>query len=246
MTEDPYGATRFAADTTNHQLTVLHDDGLYRHLRFTAPEGGFYWFDLVTWPGKLAVVGGFGDGYVFSRVEDMFTFFRTPTLVDDNPNGINPGYWAEKVVDGRERCSAYSEKKFRAQVAEDFADCEDQFPGLGAAISEAMDDDYATYLKEGAQEFLRDFTYTTDDGQKRIAEARAEWSSVCGTGASTAELDAAWAKYQQIERGATFGFHDWPEWDLTDYAWQYLWACNAIAWGVKQYDEAKRPAEVTA
>jgi hypothetical protein len=30
MTDDKYGAARFAADTANHQMTVLRDDGLYR------------------------------------------------------------------------------------------------------------------------------------------------------------------------------------------------------------------------
>jgi hypothetical protein len=29
-------ATRFAKDTATHRMTVLHDDGLYRHLRFEA------------------------------------------------------------------------------------------------------------------------------------------------------------------------------------------------------------------
>lgn len=27
-------AARFARDTAQHEMTVLHDDGLYRHLRF--------------------------------------------------------------------------------------------------------------------------------------------------------------------------------------------------------------------
>ncbi len=179
MTNDPYGANRFAADTRNHQLTILRDDGLYRHLRFAPPQGGFYWFDLVTWPGKLAITGGFGDGFVFSRVEDMFTFFRRGMHVSDNPNAINPSYWAEKVVDGRERCTDYSEDKFRTFVDEDVKYGEEGHPGLADAVNEALGE-YATYLHDGAQEFLRDFTYVTDDGQKRIAETRAEWSSVCG------------------------------------------------------------------
>lgn len=39
----PDDQKRFAGDTDEHQMTVLHDDGLYRHLRFKAPTTGMYW-----------------------------------------------------------------------------------------------------------------------------------------------------------------------------------------------------------
>ncbi len=105
----------------------------------------------------------------------------------------------------------------------------------------------------GAARFAADtrnhqLTILRDDGQKRIAEARATWNAACGRGASTVEKDAAWKEYQRIESKETFQFHDWTEWDLTDWSWHYLRACNAVAWGVRQYDEAKaaRPVEAVA
>ncbi len=105
---------RFAKETAEHVMSVLHDDGLYRHLRFRAPESSFYWFDLVTWPGHLAV-GGDVDWFVFSRVEDMFTFFRR----NGNDHGINPDYWSEKLQDGRERAMQHSETVFKEAVMEE-------------------------------------------------------------------------------------------------------------------------------
>lgn len=50
-------------------------------------------FDLVTYPGYLVFSGDMGC-YVFSRLRDMFEFFRI-----DRGRGedINPGYWSEKV-----------------------------------------------------------------------------------------------------------------------------------------------------
>jgi hypothetical protein len=47
---DPYTAIaeRFARETEHHELTVLHDDGLYRHLKFKQPGNSAYWFDLIT------------------------------------------------------------------------------------------------------------------------------------------------------------------------------------------------------
>lgn len=80
---------RFQNEIGDHQMTVLHDDGLYRHLRFKNPDNGFYWFDLVTWPGYLSISGDIGC-YTFSRTEDMFAFFASGA-------DINPSYWGEKL-----------------------------------------------------------------------------------------------------------------------------------------------------
>jgi hypothetical protein len=110
-------AERFRNDTAGHELTVLHEDGLYRHLRYRRPERGEYWFDLVTWPYNLVVNGDMGS-FHFSRfgsdTEDMFVLFR------DSGAGkrINPGYWAEKLRVGRTEAEEYSEEKFRQVVAE--------------------------------------------------------------------------------------------------------------------------------
>src|SRR3954466_1726422 len=77
--------------TRPHEVTVLHDDGLYRHLRFRSPDHSAYWFDLITVPGCL-IFRGDGDSFVFSRTEDMFGFFRS-----SREGSINPTYWSEKL-----------------------------------------------------------------------------------------------------------------------------------------------------
>jgi hypothetical protein len=117
VSEYPEIKSRFVRDTANHQMMVLHDDGLYRHLRFTSrPQGyGEYWFDLITWPGRLAMCGDVGDDYVFSRLPDMFKFFRA-----DRRWGINPHYWAEKLGGGRRSVKEYSEDLLRQRVVEQF------------------------------------------------------------------------------------------------------------------------------
>lgn len=76
--------------TKNHQMTVLRDEGLYRHIRFAEPGTGIWRFDLVTWPGHLVVTGDIED-FHFARIDDMFEFFRSPV------GYINPGYWAQKL-----------------------------------------------------------------------------------------------------------------------------------------------------
>lgn len=159
MTDYPEIASRFARDTAGHQMTVLHDDGLYRHVRFTSnPRGyGEYWFDLITWPGRLAMVGDIGTDYVFSRQPDMFTFFRA-----DRRWGINPHYWAEKLGGGRNSVKAYSETLLRQLVAERFVEDARFNGGVPAGTGRAL---RAWVLNEDlgdehtARNVLEDFAY---------------------------------------------------------------------------------------
>ena len=46
---------QFDQCVANWTMDALRDDGLYRHLRFRINGGGFTWFDIVTWPGKLVI-----------------------------------------------------------------------------------------------------------------------------------------------------------------------------------------------
>lgn len=156
MNEYPEIAARFARDTAGHEMTVLHDDGLYRHLRFNNPQYGEYWFDLITWPGSLVMRGDVGDGYIFTRLPDMFEFFRA-----DRRWGINPHYWAEKLGGGRQSVKEYSETAFRQIVGELFVDAvrfNDAPRGIGKAVrAEILDQDLSD---EGeARKLLESFEY---------------------------------------------------------------------------------------
>lgn len=86
-------AEQLRKDLTGHTMAVLLDSGVYRHLRFKqpAPNSWNQWFEIVTWPGNLTIHGDMGT-WSFSRVEDMFTFFRSRELK------INASYWCEKVT----------------------------------------------------------------------------------------------------------------------------------------------------
>jgi hypothetical protein len=109
-------ATRFEKEIANHVLRVVHEDGLHRHLRCEIPRGhieaGFGWFDIVTYPGHLVISGDMGC-YVFSRLRDMFEFFR-----GERPNY---GSWAEKLEAADKSCGyhAFSNERFEAAVRED-------------------------------------------------------------------------------------------------------------------------------
>lgn len=66
---------RFRVDTAQHQMELLQNNGLHRHLKFSNAESSVYRFDILTWPGYLTICGDIGTS-VFRRMSDMPEFFR--------------------------------------------------------------------------------------------------------------------------------------------------------------------------
>lgn len=102
---------RFLKDIVNHSMTTIRDDGVYRHLIFSNNGSSVYRFEIITWPGYLAYTGDMG-AFVFSRTNDMFSFFR------NSRKEINLHYWAEKVVaeNRHEGIEKFSIDEFRENV----------------------------------------------------------------------------------------------------------------------------------
>ena len=210
----------FLKDVSEHEMEVLRDDGVYRHIRFKKPGTGCMHFDLVTWPGYLVYSGDMGC-YVFSRLNDMFEFFRTDREYlqrDGRQLCINLGYWSEKLqaVDGsRHEGSAkeFSEEKFSRAVIEDlvgwirgnaYRTTKDERRELwDAVMSEVMgaDGDSGGYRKQAA---AHDFSHFINNDI------------------------------------GNFHFQDFWEHDLTEYTFRFVWCCYALAWGILKYDEARK------
>lgn len=113
---------RFLNDVAKHEMIIIRDDGVNRHIRFKRSGTSCMHFDLITWPGYLCYTGDMGT-YVFCRLEDMFEFFRTDKGdFNYNRNGlsINPQYWGEKLeaVDKNSGFKQYSNEKFHSIVNE--------------------------------------------------------------------------------------------------------------------------------
>lgn len=158
-----YALERFQRDTKNHELTVLHDDGLYRHLRFRRPrdESSSYWFDLITWPGMLCVNGDMGT-YTFARLADMFEFFRSPSQPKFH---INASYWAEKSKGSELPLEEYDSDHFAERIREyvkeggaEFGDDLMYEVELQILEDEEFNDEHL------AVKLVRDFAYTTRIG----------------------------------------------------------------------------------
>ncbi|MGC5012599.1 hypothetical protein ACLQ2R_17685 [Streptosporangium sp. DT93] len=237
-------AERFARETANHVMEIKRDDGLYRHLRFKHPEHGSYWFDLITVPRAL-IFRGDGESFVFSRIDDMFEFFRSG-LWSDGSIHINAHYWAEKLTSDRDSVMKYDQNLFEKVVKEHVADAirDRTAPrGISRAIRELLENGDITW-EGGARQELADFEY----GETFKA------SCVCGASEEFPDAyDAALWKIRhpsadgahnvrRTERVAGFTFEDTSEWQLKDYHWWFLWALHGIVWGIAQYDAAKSAA----
>lgn len=86
---------RFLNTIKNHKLTkvIIDDkDNYIRHIKFSGNSFDC-WFDLITWKNSLCINGDHGT-YVFSRVSDMFKFFRSK----NGELNINSDYWSEKIT----------------------------------------------------------------------------------------------------------------------------------------------------
>lgn len=210
----------FLKEVSSHVMEIIKDDGLHRHIRFRKPGTMCMHFDFITWPGYLCYSGDMGT-YVFSRLDDMFEFFRTDRDYAQRQGkqlGINTGYWAEKLqaVDGnRHKASAMEldEDRFRK------------------AINEYRVEWIRLAKEEG----------TLDKGQRRDL-----WEAVDhevlgeldngGERAVYAAYDFSWRDGR--DKGSWY-FQDLFERNFQRYTHHFLWCCYALAWGIQTYDELK-------
>lgn len=155
MSEHPEIAARFARETDGHEMTVLHEDGLYRHLVFADPVPNFNRFDLITWPhGLLIRADGPTFAFALWPTEDLFDMFR-----GSSAGGINPGHWQEKVTAGQ--VSSWSEEMFRTWLLGEAAGYEANYPGLVEAVGKQVlySDEHSTEYRETAQFALSQFRH---------------------------------------------------------------------------------------
>lgn len=208
---------RFQKDIASHELDVIQDSGVYRHLRFRRPGTASYGFDIVTWPGHLAISGDMGCS-VFSRLNDMFEFFRSSTEeISRAPGGlpINVGYWAEKCVANDGVMKEFREEYFRSLVKERF----------DSYVEDRADDDqdrpeWAEQLWDELESMLsavNDFP-TVDEAIRKMDDFESD-----------------------LDQCSDFRFVDaWEDSNaLQEYRFHFIWRLFAIAYAIQAYDHAR-------
>jgi hypothetical protein len=160
MSDYPEIAARFAG----HAMTVLHEDDLYRHLRFEgSAESSFgrypsYPFELITWPYNLVVKAGWTFHFDIDATPDMFDLFRKTAFSGE----INPSYWQEKVRAGRDEIEGFDPNLFEQQVKQHVVEAirnGDAPRGIGAEVSRDIFEWGDISHEAGARQALKDFRY---------------------------------------------------------------------------------------
>ncbi|WP_199031323.1 hypothetical protein [Ralstonia sp. ASV6] len=216
---------RFERDVAGHQMNIVRDDGVNRHLIFKKPGTSDYWFEILTWPGALAIRGDCGAN-MFTRVVDMFDFFRTkPERLKPGVLHINPQYWKEKIIAVDSNCGErgsakkFSIDEFKRQVVSWFRRYtasrwyeENRVHrwAIWAAIRNLLDHETDPFDASRNYQLLSNFSVWIEDEAK----------------------DA----FQNF-------FDDFWEVDCTEYDFNFLWNCYAIAWAIQRYDATKVAAK---
>lgn len=209
---------RFREDTAEHQMEVLQNNGLYRHLRFSRGGSSVYRFDIITWPGHLAITGDMGDS-VFERKADMLEFFRAAQRKGEAAEelSINPGYWAEKCEANDGDMREFRQELFEQLVKEAF----DEF------IAENMVDG-----EDGAPDTRPEWAADLWE------DLRSEVLLLDNESVGDAIQSLTDYKPDRDTGYAGFGFSD--AWEsassLQDYTFHFYWRLYAIAHAVKAFD----------
>jgi hypothetical protein len=157
-------ANDFPNDVAHHVMTVEMDNGVHRCLHFGRLGSGWYSFRVVTWPGHL-YIGGDCDDFVFSRLTDMFEFFRS------DHGHMDLGYWSEKLQASAARAGyeRYSAAVFREEVEQrltDWIEGEDLTDEQITELREQVADEVLSCADDGEQAAhtaARDFRFNGDE-----------------------------------------------------------------------------------
>jgi hypothetical protein len=207
----------FERDVAQHKMSVIRDNGTDRHLMFRRPDGSPYWFEILTWPGSLCIRGDMGT-YVFSRLTDMFEFFRTDDRRDPKALNINKSYWCEKLratsCDGYGKGAAkrFDAGRFEQRVKERF---DDYFADRG--ITDERRVELWAEIQSEVLDYVTDAEGGGGEAFRRLNDFRDE-------------------EFPKL-------FEDSWEWNCDDYTFHFVWCLYAIAWAIRQYDAAKAEAQ---
>lgn len=210
-------ADHFADDVREHELTIIKDDGVHRHIRMRQPGTYNMSYDIITWPGYLAYVGDMGD-FLFSRIEDMFEFFRSPD------GRVNYGYWAEKceAEDKRLGLERFDEDAARDAVRRKARSYADE-AGLGRA-------EYRQLLEDAKD-------------QIDYSDEHAFFQSVDAFEFRRFESDEFGGGRGRLTHRDTVFVEMW-DYNLKTYTYHFEWCCHAIVHAINAYDKAKDPKPV--
>jgi len=208
---------KFFKDVASHELVILRDDGVYRHLRFTRHNTRCMQFDFITWPGYLCYTGDMGT-FVFERSKDMLAFFRPSEQNKEDPfKWIDFRYWHEKIESlDKGGAKEFDPDDFRREITKQ---------RRRILVEHGRDIDHNQRLELWDE--LGDLKDKAEDGEERAMAAAYEWSF---------DLNRSTSQKRRLSIG--LDVDDFP--DCKCWTHRFMWCCFALRWGVMAYDKAKQ------
>ncbi len=220
---------RFLADTASHELRIVVDDGVHRHLQFRRPGTYCYGFDIVTWPGHLAISGDMGTA-VFSRLHDMFEFFRAKPGEHEKAGGlfVNDGYWAEKCVANDGAKQEYSLRLFRDLVTLLFKEY----------VEERVDPDDLADPDTSTPEWV---ARLWQELELEVLNDSEDHDALINAISAMSDFKPSDSDYSDFRITDAWEYAS----SLQQYTFHFLWRLYAIARAVRAYDDAASAAAPT-
>lgn len=232
-------ARHFSSDFAEARMTVRREDGLFRHVDWSAPKSMNH-LTVITWPYNLLVAGSHGS-YHFERfgkdTEDMFAWLR-----GSRPN---PDSWASKLVNGRDSVEEYDRSRMVAAINESVTEAiEDGWApeGLQEAVREGVLDSHLLDSKDTAFQLVSEFEY----GMKYRAECSCGRSEDFDAHSSATAWDCSKCKSDgkkhesYVYKVGGFDFDGFTEWSVDKVGYHFVYQCHAAVWAIGQYDAAAK------
>lgn len=242
MTDYADTGRHFASDFAEATMTVRREDGLFRHVDWSAPKT-MNRLTVITWPHNLLVAGSHGS-YHFERWGDdegeILDFFRSR----DPLKNLNA--WSNKLANGWASVREYDQSRLVQQVKDEVAEAvrEGAPRGLRAAVRERILESDLLGSKDLAMGLVHDF------------EHGVIYRTECSCGASKDHGDQSDAyrwEYGEHRRQLSGGLHtvtvretggfafsDVGDWSIHGFNYHFVYQCHALVWAVGQYDAARK------
>jgi hypothetical protein len=231
----------FASDFAEATMAVRREDGLFRHIDWSAPKT-MNRLTLITWPHNLLVAGSHGS-FHFERWGDdgeMLHLFRERNPIQ------RLTYWANRLANGWDSVREYDQERLIHQVKDEVAVAvrEGAPRGLRAAVREQiLESDYL-----GSKDLAMQMVYDFEHG----VTYRSECS--CGASKDHDEQHPAytWELYKHpvqrldgehkvtVREVGGFSFSDVGDWSIHKLNYHFVYQCHALVWAVAQYDAARK------
>lgn len=232
--------------TRGSTMEILHEDGLYRHLRFTNEYDNEYIpltsFDVITWPHHITLECPMVGAITFSRLADMVEFFTGYGLRRGKFGGVDllanfqyPDYLLQKavpVIPGTADRSTFSFDKVRRSVDGAVASWLSANPEVdGDAVRKRVEGAFRGSVEHDEPGFREEILHIRRSNEDRLRFADGFTSQLLHEIESEFDPDPYSDTYRPEAEMSRPKISDFTE----EHSYENLLACYILSWACDSY-----------